>query len=249
MNYPHRLAKVLVLKLPKELVDLIFPYRCLVCGEYLDREYICGPCFNTLPIKKQIECVGCHRPTPLGKTCTFCRDDNALDQLFVVSDFKNPSIAQVVKSLKYRFLSDLAEPLSVLTAKYIDHIAKRDQFSIVAGNPLLVPVPLHQRREYWRGFNQASLLAALIARRYRLDVIGALTRIVQGTPQAELEDRPERISNVQGLYACFRPEFVVGRTILLIDDVCTTGATLNECARVLKKAGAIHVAALVIARG
>ena len=231
------------------ITDLIFPYRCIVCGKYLNHEYLCRPCFNVLPIKKQNECIGCHRPTPLGKTCVFCRELYAVDQLFVVSDFKNHAVASAIKLFKYRFLQDLAEPLGQLTFKYLDHLAHRDHFSMVRNNPLLVPVPLHKTREYWRGFNQAELLARLVARRYRLDLGEGLIRTAHSTSQVELKDRPERLSNVRGLYACVKSEVFKDRTIILVDDVCTTGATLNECARVLKDAGAVSVIALALARG
>jgi len=241
MFYPHSLLNW--------FVDLIFPYRCLSCGKYLDREYLCRPCFNALPVKKQNECIGCQRPTPLGKTCVFCRETYVVDQLFVASDFKDPIVASAIKLFKYRFLQDLAQPLSQLTFKHLDHLAKRDHFSVVQGNPLLVPVPLFKTREYWRGFNQAELLARAIARHYRLDVGEGLVRSAHGTPQAELEDRPERLSNVRGLYTCINPDMFRGRSVILVDDVCTTGATLNECARVLKDAGAVSVTALAIARG
>ncbi|KKS13197.1 MAG: hypothetical protein UU70_C0021G0008, partial [Candidatus Yanofskybacteria bacterium GW2011_GWA1_41_6] len=114
---------------------------------------------------------------------------------------------------------------------------------------LLVPVPLHKKREYWRGFNQAELLARLIARHYRLDIGEGLVRSVDSIPQAKLENRPKRLLNVQGLYKCKKPEVFKDRHVILVDDVCTTGATLNECARVLKDAGAVSVIALAIARG
>ena len=231
------------------ITDLIFPYRCVICGKYLNHEYLCPPCFNALPIKKQNECIGCHRPTPLGKTCVFCRESCAVDQLLVVSDFKNKTVASAIKLFKYRFLQDLAGPLGRLVFKYLDHLAQRDHFSMVQGNPLLVPVPLHKAREYWRGFNQAELLTRLIARRYRLDFGEGLIRTAHSTSQVELKDRPERLSNVRGLYVCARPELFRGRNVILIDDVCTTGDTLNECARVLKDAGAVSVTALAISRG
>ena len=231
------------------ITDLIFPYRCIACNKYLDHEYLCQRCFNALPIKKQYECVGCKRPTPLGKTCVFCRDVCAVDQLLVVSDFKNHTVASAIKLFKYRFLQDLAQPLSQLSFKYLDHLAKHNHFSIVRDNPLLVFVPLHKSREYWRGFNQAELLARLIARHYRLDVSAELIRTTHRISQVELKDRPERLSNVRGLYVCKDPELFRGKNIILIDDVCTTGATLNECARVLKDAGAASVTALAIARG
>ena len=230
-------------------IDLVFPYRCIACKKFLDQEYLCQTCFNALPIKKQLECVGCHRPTPMGKTCAFCKDQYLLDRLFVVSDFKNHTTASLIRLFKYRFLPTLADPLSRLSFKYLDHLAKRDNFSMVQGNPLLVPVPLFKTREYWRGFNQAELLARSIARHYRLDVSTELIRTIHGTPQVELEDRPERLSNVHGLYTVLNSAPFKGRNIILVDDVCTTGATLNECARILKNAGAVHVTGLAMARG
>jgi len=231
------------------ITDLIFPYRCLVCGKYLDHEYLCRPCFNNLPIKKQNECIGCQRPTPLGKTCVFCKESCLVDQLLVVSDYKDASVSTAIRFYKYRFLQDLAEPLGQLVFKYLNHLAKNGHFSVVQGNPLLVSVPLFKTREYWRGFNQSELIAQSIARRYRLDVGVGLVRVAHRTPQVELENRLERFSNARGLYDCRNPETFRGRNIILVDDVCTTGATLNECARVLKEAGAVSVTALAIARG
>ncbi|OGN07026.1 MAG: hypothetical protein A2669_02485 [Candidatus Yanofskybacteria bacterium RIFCSPHIGHO2_01_FULL_48_25b] len=231
------------------LADLIFPCRCLLCRRYLDKKHICKKCFNGLSLKKQLECVGCQRPTPLGKTCAFCAPTNPLDRLFVVSDFNNPDIALLLKTFKYRFIRDLAEPLTELTFKYLDGLSRRNNFSFIRGNPLLVPVPLHKRRENERGFNQAALLAGLISRRYRLDLGNILVRNSGAEPQANIEDREKRLANVLGLYACPDSSLILGRTVVIVDDICTTGATLNECARVLKNVGATHVTALVIARG
>ncbi len=231
------------------LVDLVFPYRCIGCAKYLDREYLCRSCFSALPAKKQNECIGCERPTPLGKTCAFCQDSWQVNQLLIVSDYKNNLVSSVIKFYKYRFLEDLAEPLSRLSFKYLDGLAKKGNFSMVQGNPLLVSVPLYKHREYWRGFNQAQLLTKLISKHYRLDFTEDLIRVGYGAPQAQIENRSERLSNVAGLYACTNSEIFKDRKIILVDDVCTTGATLNECARVLKEAGALSVTALAIARG
>ncbi len=231
------------------ILDLVFPYRCIDCRKYLERQYVCQPCLHKLPINKVNNCVGCQRPTPLGKTCAFCKDDYAFDQLLVASDYNHKVISGMIHAFKYRFLPDLAPPLAQLMAKHVDHLAKRDHFSMVHGNPLLVPVPLFKTREYFRGFNQAELLARLIARRYRLDVSRDLIRVAKAVPQVDMKDRLERLSNIHGLYTCKNPEVFKGRNIILVDDVCTTGATLNECARILKEAGATYVLGLAIARG
>ncbi|MBX4211624.1 MAG: hypothetical protein KW806_02415 [Candidatus Yanofskybacteria bacterium] len=117
-----------------------------------------------------------------------------------------------------------------------------------ADQPTVIPVPLHYRRLNWRGFNQAELLAKQIARYFKLPLeTSTLTRIRSTEPQAFITDRDDRIKNTQDIFACSGT--ITASSILLIDDICTTGATLNECARVLKVRGAQRVSALVVARG
>ncbi len=240
MAYPHTIFGW--------FLELLFPYRCLSCRRYLDREYICRPCFNRLPIKGQGECVGCSRPSPDGMTCILCKDGYQLDQLMVVSDFNDPAVAMLIRRMKYGFIRDLVEPLHRLSRKYLLYRAKKGR-SFIQDNPLLVPVPLHIVREQWRGFNQAALLGESIAGTYQLELVHALECTRHKTHQAEILERNRRIENVRGLYQCIDPNLIRGRKVMLIDDVCTTGATLNECAAVLKASGACSVSALVIARG
>jgi len=235
-------------KLLADALELFFPHRCLSCRRYLDDSYLCSKCFNALPVKRQSECVGCKRATPDGKTCAFCRADNALDRLLIASDFKDPVVAGLIKRMKYSFIADLIGPLHGLTRKYLQLRAKKG-LSFLEGSPLLVPVPLHIRRENWRGFNQARLLSDKLAAAYQIESSDALARVGQSQNQAEIEDRSERLKNIRDLFAVSDKQKVAGRNIMLVDDVCTTGATLNECSRVLKDAGALSVSALVIARG
>ncbi|MCG3179564.1 MAG: hypothetical protein BIFFINMI_01902 [Phycisphaerae bacterium] len=109
----------------------------------------------------------------------------------------------------------------------------------------LTPVPLHWRRRLGRGFNQSQLLAGAIGRRLGIEVRDALTRPVHRPPQASLP-RSRRFENVRGVFAVPDPARVIGRTFCLIDDVCTTGATLSEAARTLRNAGAADVYAAVV---
>jgi ComF family protein len=113
---------------------------------------------------------------------------------------------------------------------------------------LVVPVPLHRGRLMWRGFNQAALLAAAVAKKIArpLDVV-TLTRTRATSPQTA-QDSAQRRHNVRGAFAVNRPYRIVNRRVLLIDDVMTTGATVDECARVLRLAGARRVDVLTLAR-
>ncbi len=239
-SYPHRVIT--------GFFNLVFPYRCIGCSKYLDYSYLCTKCQNALPIRKKMECIGCRRPTPDGRTCVFCRETYILDRLFVVSDFNDRVLSGAIKGMKYRFIPDLVSPLVTLARKHIQHLSSAKRISFVQENFLVVPVPLHKRRENWRGFNQSSLLAGAISKVYGLDCAEILSRVGYTPPQADIEAREVRLENVKNIFSCIDAS-VKNRKILLVDDVCTTGATLNECARVLKDAGAESVTALVIARG
>jgi ComF family protein len=113
---------------------------------------------------------------------------------------------------------------------------------------LVVPVPLHRRRLWWRGFNQAALLSAEVGRRIGCAVdVAALARIRDTTAQTLL-DSSRRRQNVLGAFVVTRPDRVTNRSLLLVDDVTTTGATINECARTLLAAGARRVDVFTLAR-
>ena len=144
----------------------------------------------------------------------------------------------------------MATSLSILLNRFIRSLTQNRAQDVFGDNPLVVPVPLHPRRLRWRGFNQSELLAESLAEHFLLQTDAlTLNRVRQTMPQADIQEREQRLDNVSDVFSCAHPENVRGRSILLIDDVCTTGATLNECARVLKENGAKRVVALVVARG
>ena len=173
-----------------------------------------------------------------------------MDQLLIVADYKNSLVEKSLKFLKYRFIRDLEQPLSVLIKKYLKWLTLDKKFNVFEVGPLLIPVPLHPRRLNWRGFNQSELLTKNLADTFQMEMAGDLIeRTVSTVPQADIKEREERLKNLNGIFKILNKEKIIGREVLLIDDVCTTGATLNECAKVLKANGATKIIALVIARG
>lgn len=231
------------------LLDLFFPIRCLGCHAF-DVGYLCKRCLNQIPRSRGPECIGCKKAVPLGKTCYFCEKDNHIDQLFIASNYDFSMLAKAIKVFKYRFISDLSDPLSNLLKNHCRWLLRKRKFNLLEQNPVVLSVPLHPRRLNWRGFNQSELLASKLSQNLQLGFLpGVLKRIRNDIPQADLSEREERINNARGQFVINSEEEISGRNILLIDDVCTTGATLNECARVLKEAGATKVMALVVARG
>jgi ComF family protein len=136
-----------------------------------------------------------------------------------------------------------------LAAPLADLIAETDPASLPGGAPdLLVPVPLSRAREQERGFNQAALLARRVGRAWDVPVHpGALVRSVDTRAQTELSGR-ERRHNVRGAFRVERPRAVAGRHIIIVDDILTTGSTAGACALALRRAGAVTVGVVTVAR-
>jgi len=140
--------------------------------------------------------------------------------------------------LKYGRIATLAAPLGRFLAAALPRERAFDA---------IVPMPMHWRRRWSRGFNQADLLGRVLSRRLRVPLRDAVRRVTATSPQAGLTGAQRR-ANMSAAFAVKRHEAVRGKRILLIDDVFTTGATAGACARVLKRAGAAHVAVLTVAR-
>ncbi len=246
MNYPQQIISF--------VLDTIFPVVCLGCGSFSTtnrKNYLCKSCLRLIPIKKDLECIGCKKNSPLGKTCLECRNEyKSLDNLLVVTDYKNPLLEKAIKVFKYRFVSDMAKPLSHLVKKYITWLAKNKNFNLAADNPVIIPIPLHPRRLNWRGFNQAEIIAQSLGNSIQQNIqTNILIRTKQSRAQADIKEKDQRLDNPKKKFQVINTSITKNKTIILIDDICTTGATLNECARILKEVGAKKVIGFVIARG
>ena len=147
-------------------------------------------------------------------------------------------VRDVVFDLKYRGIRALAPDMGELLARHME--------SVRLGADLIVPVPLHRRRERERGYNQAALLARDLSRRTGLPVAPALRRTRDTPPQVATVGPEERRANIEGAFECVAD--VRGRRVLLVDDVVTTGSTMGACATPLKAAGASKVLGLAFAR-
>lgn len=173
-------------------------------------------------------------------------ENAALRGVGVAADYNNPIVKRAIVHYKYRFGRDLAEPLSNILAEYFEktfgHFVIRDA--------ILVPIPLSPKRERWRGFNQAEELAGLVAAKLKIPCQPKiLIRPKHKRPQMEIPLKKERFNNVAGVFSVANIAAVKNQNIILVDDVTTSGATLESAARTLKQAGAKTVWGLVIARG
>ena len=250
MNYPQQMKSILG-KVSSFFLDTIFPIKCIGCGLFPannKKEYLCKSCLATIPVKKTFECIGCSRSSRLGKTCLDCQEYRNIDHLLAVSDYSNPIVKKAIKILKYRFVGDMAGSFRPLIRKYIYTVAKRG-LSLTECTPVVIPIPLHPRRLNWRGFNHAEILANLVSESILTETAtNILVRSSYTKPQADIENRKERIENIGNIFGIDDPAVVKNRTIVLVDDICTTGTTLNQAAKALKANGALKVICLVIAR-
>jgi ComF family protein len=225
-------------RLGRAAVDLVFPPRCALCGR--GGPFLCVECSSSLPRALPPRCRRCWRPVPAGEPCPDCRSRaSALDSVRSAFLYQGPA-RNLVHALKYDGQTALAEPMTALMEAEL-----REQS---AGIDLVVPVPLFAWRRRTRGYNQSALLAREIGKLLAVPVAeNALRRLRNTPPQVRIASAGERRSNVRGAFAC-QDARVAGRSILLVDDVTTTGATLEACAAPLKAAGASCVGALTFAR-
>ena len=231
----------------RHLADLFFPLHCFGCET--EGTLVCPKCLDTIPEREYQECSVCRKPYQKnGATCRDCRKTTALDGIFVARPYHHRLLQKLVFALKYRFIDAAAEPLAVLLADSITH----HPFPLP---DLVIPVPLHARRQRFRGFNQAEVLAHKLMTQLlpgspipiRTDL---LTRSRFTKPQMKTDSKPERLANLTKAFVAPLETAgpLVGKHLWLIDDVATTGTTLDECARALKVAGAKTVWGIVIAR-
>lgn len=233
------------------ILDTFFPRRCLGCDIPLTDEtghYICRTCLNRIKFQNTFACAFCGSPVSQGITCPYCRKGHFLDQLLVVTSYENLIVGRIIKSMKYRFVKTLAKQLGNLMAGYLK---KRISRGFVLENIIAAPVPLHSYRLRWRGFNHAEIMANAVGFEFGLEVVAdALSRVRGNKPQADMLDLRSRIANMKtGTFRCVDPSVINGQRVLLIDDISTTGSTLDDCARALKGAGAKEVIGFVFARG
>ena len=219
-------------------LDLLFPKRCVACGKL--GAYICKRCFAKIEFIEKPVCPVCQRQAVGGKTHPGCQGRYRLDGLVIAARYRGP-IKKAIAKVKYRWVYDIGKTLVDLLS------ASLWRFEI-PDNLILIPVPLHLRRKNWRGFNQAELLAKILSDRFGLKFFTALIRISAGRTQVGL-DKKDRKANVKDAFSLREEAAVKGQNILLVDDVYTSGATMAECAKVLKKAKAKTVWAMTIALG
>jgi len=234
-------------ELVQDLLTWVFPVFCLGCQRTLDRPPPLGLCIFCRGRLKGLagpRCPTCGAAIDTagqaaGRRCEPCRErPPAFERLFSAWSYEAPLDA-VVRGLKFRRLDYLGPPLGQAVAERLG--------PALEGFDLVTPVPLHWRRQWRRGFNQAERIASGVARQRRSPLRRLLRRHRATAAQSGLP-RPQRLLNPRHSFRRRRGCRVDGRSILLIDDVATTGATLDAAARCLREGGAKRVSAVTVGR-
>lgn len=234
--------------------NVVLPSYCIHCDARLITEenlYYCPACWNTLPRIERPFCSLCGVPHPIAVgfgtrsnfPCENCRThpNPYIDGIQSPVQYKGIAREALI-TFKFKRKSLMAEPLGALLRDWIDREMSEKHFD------LIVPVPLHSFRLQRRGFNQSLLLAEQIVTSCKgAHLSEAILRIRPTLTQTTLSFQ-DRKKNIRGAFQVQKPDEVKGKRILLIDDIVTTSATVTECARVLKKCGAVSIYVLSVAR-
>ncbi|HUQ84894.1 MAG TPA: ComF family protein [Candidatus Limnocylindrales bacterium] len=228
------------------ILDFIFPKRCVNCRKI--GTYICPNCFTYISFNETGTCIVCQRPSIGGLTHPICRGKYTPDGVF-----SSLVYIGVVKKLVYKFkynpnLTDLKSTLLDLFHEGI--IQKEAFYKLLDQESVLVPIPLSRSRMRKRGYNQAMILAKGIGEKWDISVIDCLERTRDTKTQVGLS-KEEREKNIKGAFR-IKPVFAKaswGKQVFLVDDVVTSGSTIKEASKILKKAGVEKVYGLTLAHG
>jgi len=237
------------------LVDWLYPPRCRACAQAFhgrDAEYFCAGCWDKIRLVSHPVCNVCGRPFPdasggdhacgvcLARPPHFARAWSWA--CYPREEAENHPLRQAVQRFKYGRKVSLGKPLGRLMARGCGDFLRECNADVI------IPVPLHPKRLRWRGFNQALLLARQVSKVYGIDADPYVLRRIKETPPQTQLNEEERRRNVRGAFGLAPGRSVEGLKVLLVDDVFTSGATVNECSRTLSRSGARQVFVVTLAR-
>ncbi|MFH1091383.1 MAG: ComF family protein [Pseudomonadota bacterium] len=239
------------LPLLQTVVELLCPMKCMFCGAFPGPEDspatgFCTACLCGMAVLPEAHCRHCGRPFETRiesrHTCSRCLKNPPPYARALAAGLHQDTLRKAIHYFKYNGRTELARPLAVFMTQHLERPFYPPE------TDLILPIPLHRRRLQERGFNQALLLARALFKPWKKKIHHDLLQRIRWTePQVNLKGQ-ERLKNVRQAFAAPSPDKIKGRSVMLIDDVYTTGATVIECTRALKKAGAAQVLVLTLAR-
>ena len=231
------------------LLHIFFPNTCYGCKRDLpwkQTEPLCCACQKAVQSVGSLYCLRCGKPLPDGGAhCYQCRGSKAEHfkcKIIRSAVVFSPQMRELIHCFKYADQPYLADFLAEWMNK------EWDKYPDLADAQLIIPVPLYKKKQKQRGYNQSELLARILAKKRNLPLDTTSLIRSRNTPSQTKFGREGRLENMTGAFACINASAVKGKIVLLIDDVATTGATLEGCAQALKDSGAKKVIAYTLAR-
>jgi len=227
------------------LKDVFFPKVCLGCGAL--GSFLCPNCQKKLkPIKKPV-CFYCKKDSPFGITHPSCLKKLSIDGVISIF-YYNPLMKKIIKNIKYRLVREVFDDLFKIIYPFF--LGNLRLYKNLFSQGLIQPIPLHKKRFNKRGFNQAKIFSEFLAKIFNLTVVDFLVRKKDTPFLAQLKTKKERFLNIRGAFSLVgKKEEIKDKKIILVDDVITSGATIKEAAKVLKKAGAKTIFVFTLAKG
>ena len=228
-----------------DLLDLCYPGVCASCDASCDgTSPVCDECGDKLAqLESAPACPACAAPlAQRGDPCPYCDDEGVphYGHILRLGVFDDP-LKALVHQIKYHNRWSLAEHLA-------DRLCARSAVKALLDDcDAIVPVPLHPLRHIARGYNQAELIARRLAKRSGRKLLGALARVRRTPTQTHLHSKAKRLENLRGAFGLIKPNAVYGKRILVVDDVMTTGATLQSAGRTIAQGKPVLLNALVVA--
>lgn len=228
------------------LLSILFPKRCVNCKAF--GKYICDNCFARINYLDFSKCTECMKPSVSSLTHPRCSKKFSLDGVFVAVEYKG-AIKKAVYKYKYEpYIFNLSEPFSRLIYESMIQNEIFQNILSTFSNVWITCVPLHEKRLMKRGYNQSEILGRKLSEKMNLRFNPKIMKRVRDTiPQFKLK-KEERAKNIAGAFE-LNPKYagkMRGKTIFIVDDVFTSGATLRECGKLLKKSGAKAVYGLIL---
>lgn len=245
-----------LIKAKNVFLDILFPPTCVNCRKYINRSkntnssestnnnFLCAHCYSSINLNTSLFCPVCR--LRLAENKKICNHSKKIQPYFYLlaaaGNYDDQVLRNLIHGLKYQYLKNSVPLLSKILLKYIRNL------KLELRNFAIVPIPLHPAKKRNRGFNQSKLIAEFVATQLNLPLIEMLKRTKNNKPQVGLKGNEERIENVKNCFAIQNPKLIEKKNILLIDDVFTSGATMNEAVKILKQNGTRRIIALVLAR-
>lgn len=223
-------------------LDVLFPAHCFGCG-YLG-VYLCPRCEQKLRPLEQQSCLYCKKSSLYGLTHPQCRRPLGIDGFISLFYYDN-LLKRIIKGIKYSFVTTAQNDLFYLIAKY-----GRNPLIYYKKSPSLFiqPIPLSKEKERSRGFNQAKIIAETLSSFTHIKEVELIRRHKNTEIQAKIKNKKARSENVRGAFSLFKKNTNI-KEILLVDDVITSGSTVKEAAKILKKGGVNKIYVFSVAKG